>query len=552
MTRNPAALLRPVQDLIDALYEGDSTRDEAQADSLSRWLAITPVRLLPAYEDVIRKHVRWGWQYGEPAAAGSSEKQAMQRALALLRQLAPSALMTALASFHASGYLREAALRRLRECTDGSEVPFLILRCNDWVRPVAELAQQALRERLRPAYATHLLHSYALLPPLVLARRNDLSILHRDVCALLRSPACVSALLAACHDDDREVRRGAYQLAADALAAAGDEDGAGLRRLLLQALASQDLWLRIWAARLARRRLYGSALTSVLQTAGRDRSVPVRREALLALIDDHPELAKSLLDPCASLRSMVRFYLRKKATLPFAAFYRQALDAALAVDSQGPSSDSLRQVCIALDGLGETAGSERAGPQDSSRSDAGRHRGSDSDDAALARTLLYDPRPRVRRSALRALVRMDSHAEKTASRGLLEAALRDPSPSVFRTALTLLTSEVGGAVLFHVGAEALWQCFDQRSEASTRRALLRALEHFARWTRLGYLLRACVSDDDRLAQEAQTACQRALSAQIYTGPSASERARIDQALTLLPDTAALRGLRRDVRAALGA
>jgi len=99
-----------VQDLIDALYEGDSTRDEAQADSLSRWLAITPVRLLPAYEDVIRKHVRWGWQYGEPAAAGSSEKQAMQRALALLRQLAPSALMTALATRLPSATRRQSVV----------------------------------------------------------------------------------------------------------------------------------------------------------------------------------------------------------------------------------------------------------------------------------------------------------------------------------------------------------------------------------------------------------------------------------------------------------
>src|SRR3954447_18043505 len=38
-----------------------------------------------------------------------------------------------LLSMHADGYLREVALRSLNAIHDGSEIPFLLLRLNDWV-----------------------------------------------------------------------------------------------------------------------------------------------------------------------------------------------------------------------------------------------------------------------------------------------------------------------------------------------------------------------------------------------------------------------------------
>ncbi len=551
MTRKAAALLPPVHSILHALHEGDRGRNEAQADSLHAWLGSVPMDLLPTYESEIRQHVRWGWHYGEPSAAGRDERRAMQRAISFLGDLPPGSLLVALASFHASGYVREASVRRLQQSGDGSEVPFLILRCNDWVKPIASVAQQALRDRLRPDYAEHFLRSYALLLQLAVARRNDLSALWHAIRALLQSAACASAVQAACGSEDRIVRRGAFEIAVEASrqdSPSGDVES--LRQILLRALASRDLWLRIWAARVARQKLYGSALGSVLRAAQHDRSVPVRREVLLAWVGDHPELERSLLDPCASLRAMVRFYLRKKATLPFSAFYRQALDAALADDSQASSPDTLRRISTALDGLGETLTSEQAMPASSPHVDAVQRASTRADHEAVASMLLYDQRPRIRRCALRALVRMDSHPERTQSRSLLESALHDPSPSVFRTALTLLTTEVGGATLFRVGPELLWQCFEQRREVGTRRSLLRALEHFARWTRLSYLLRACGVEQERVAADARSACLRALHTQIYTGPSERERARIESALAALPNTAELRGLRSEVHAAL--
>lgn len=548
MPKRVAADLWPVHDVITALHQGDAQRDEAQPGSLAIFFSDTSIRELSEYEAAVRQQIRWGWQYGEPSSAGVAQRRELQRAITLLDRLPANAWMTALASFHGSGFVREAAVKQLQQCKDGSEIPFLILRCNDWVKPIAERAQQALRERRSAQYAPWLLRSQFLLAQLARARRNDLSTLFQEVSALLQSAACADAVQHACSDQDRDVRRGAFQLAADACMQQQDAERTDrLRTLLLRALSGRDLWLRIWAARLARRRLYGHALGSVLDAAQRDRSVPVRREALLALINDHPELEKSLLDPCASLRAMVRFYLRKKATLHFAAFYRQTLADALFADRCGATPETLRRICIAADGLGETAAGEHASTHTSGRDDSTAR---DTDVYALLASLIYDSRPRVRSSALRALVRLDTSADKQPSRDLLEAALRDPSARVLRTALALLTCEGDGSALFRIGPDLLWQSFEQRIETGTRRCLLRAMELFARWTRLGYLLQACSNLEDRIAEEAHAACTRALQGQIYTGPSASERTRIENALTLLPDTSALRPLRNHVQAAL--
>ena len=51
---------------------------------------------------------------------------------------------------HANGFVRAAALEVLAQHTSGQEIPFLSLRANDWVDPVAARASELLISRLRP------------------------------------------------------------------------------------------------------------------------------------------------------------------------------------------------------------------------------------------------------------------------------------------------------------------------------------------------------------------------------------------------------------------
>jgi len=62
----------------------------------------------------------------------------------------------AVLSMHRSGYVREAALRRLAEINDGTELPYIFICLNDWVAEIRGFAESAIVERLRPQLAAGL------------------------------------------------------------------------------------------------------------------------------------------------------------------------------------------------------------------------------------------------------------------------------------------------------------------------------------------------------------------------------------------------------------
>lgn len=52
------------------------------------------------------------------------------------------------ASFHPNGYVRERAVQLLANDFSGSELPYLLIRMNDWVEPVRKKAKDAVISRL--------------------------------------------------------------------------------------------------------------------------------------------------------------------------------------------------------------------------------------------------------------------------------------------------------------------------------------------------------------------------------------------------------------------
>ncbi len=81
---------------------------------------------LPALDDQMRGYGPWwaSWDRIEPADVRR------------LKQTASTWATLAVLSMHRSGYVREAALRRLAETNDGTELPYLFIRLNDWVAEI--------------------------------------------------------------------------------------------------------------------------------------------------------------------------------------------------------------------------------------------------------------------------------------------------------------------------------------------------------------------------------------------------------------------------------
>ncbi|NQZ58230.1 MAG: HEAT repeat domain-containing protein [Lentisphaeraceae bacterium] len=68
-------------------------------------------------------------------------------------------MVRCLMTCHPSGKVREKAIRSLKNNDSGEELPFLLLRLNDWARPVQAIATNLLKERLkRESYTGHFLH----------------------------------------------------------------------------------------------------------------------------------------------------------------------------------------------------------------------------------------------------------------------------------------------------------------------------------------------------------------------------------------------------------
>lgn len=387
----------------------------------------------------------------------------------------------ALSSFHHSGYVREAAVQILDGWRDGRGLPFLLLRANDWVAEVQRTAQAAIRKRLLPEYAAQFLQCIALCDRLAEQRRNDLSTLRSAIRELLKSHDALSVLYEGLTSPDRRIRRASFVLAA--------ESPAALRGVLQQGLRSDDLWVRIWAAKTARTQLYGDALRETLGQAKHDRSSPVRREALMAFVEDYPELRASLFDPSPGLREMVRFYLRKVANLDFAALYLRELQ-----DTLASSPSAGERIAVAVSGVSETAG-KADGPVI----------------IPILIPLLRHPRAKIRSASLAALGRLDTENH------LFEfsQALLDPSSRVVRTALQALGSQ---RVLVH---REIIEAFRAHENPRCRLLLLKSISGLSHVRSLYGLLLACQDHDLALVAHAQVLLLRWL-ARAYSSPLSTE------------------------------
>lgn len=394
-----------------------------------------------------------------------------------------------LASMQVSGYVREAAVTRLAECQDGFEVPYLLIRLNDWVVPVREAARAAVERRLHPGYARHFIRNLALLLRLKDCGRADHGPLVASVEQLVRTADCRPDLLAGLASADRTVRRACFELASEAT----DHP---LPELLERALNADDPMVRLWGARTARSRLDSIGFVHLMPLMNHDRFMPVRREALYGVVENSSELPRAalhaaLLDSHASIREIARYYLSKLEGFDPREFYIEAL-----------RSGNAKTLGSVIAGLGETGRRE---------------------DAALIQPWFTDSSTKVRRAAVRALGWLDADHYL----GELLRALEDDRASVSRAARDALQTR-----LSHLDPQVLWRLFIQNHHPHVRRAVFKLIAGMGKWASLPYLIQACSDPDPLVTEQARTQLQRWLGKfnRTFVRPSSKELRDVGDAL----------------------
>jgi HEAT repeat protein len=366
--------------------------------------------------------------------------------------------LVGLASSHFSGYVREAAVAQLASKRTGEELPFLLIRLNDWVSQVRDVAEQAVRARIEPAYAVHFLANISLVLRLRACGRVDKKFVD-DICDLLKRAECKEVLQAGTTSKDKAVRRISFQLAAEA-------EPSARAAIIRAAMTDPDAVARSWAARHLLPDVSPEELPSVIEPMLKDRFMPVRRNALWYAATKRPDIAKqplriALLDNHISMRETARQFLAVAEVRNARDFYADAL---------GNGSDKQRFATIC--GVGETG-------------NAG--------DAPLVLPFLKSPLPRIRRAAAYALGRLDLEGQLER----LVVVLYDTTPSVSREALKALLSKAPYVPLTDLEA-----VMTSDADCHVRRNALTLISHAEKWKKVPGLLKACADKDERIAEQA--------------------------------------------------
>lgn len=400
----------------------------------------------------------------------------------------PSVSLLGMASFHESGHVREEAVNRLDSIAGGVELPFLLIRLNDWVPEVREVARRSISSRMNSAYGRSFTTNLALISRLEQTERVNHRRLIDAINELLLSAECRPVLLEALSSDDRLIRRASFKLAIHSREPASPE-------VLRKALSNPDTVVRFWAARRVSSAFDSAELDHLLTLMKRDRFMPVRREALRAYVnrgleEGRVELRSALLDTHASMREEARYRLQEIDPIEVASFYRQALSAGNEIG-----------LYSAISGLGET--------------------GSSADSHVLERYTSHSS-AKIRRAAIRALSRLgEEHLSA------LVDALSDEVPSVSREALKALSNRAS-----LLGNEQLWKIFCAASHRHIKRNALSLLEKVSKWEGISFMVKALCDADEEVANSGRLGIQHWLWRfnRRFSAPTPEQLAKLGSAL----------------------
>jgi hypothetical protein len=225
-----------IPDIVLLLLDRERDVSRSAAEAVSRLTKLLSPTELPWLDLVMRERSPYRWSYPSAWAELKPDR------LGLLQRFGrESVCALGMASLHFSGYVRDEALRKLTDAQDGTELPFLLLRLNDWVQEVRHTAHLLVRERLTIKYAPFFVSNIVLVSRLRLVRRGHQAEIVGAIECLLKSKDCQEAVETGLRSTDGHVKRACYELAFES---------ASFDQVLLieRALSEKDPAVRLRAA----------------------------------------------------------------------------------------------------------------------------------------------------------------------------------------------------------------------------------------------------------------------------------------------------------------
>jgi HEAT repeat protein len=437
-----------IPDLLPILIIGDRKSIRASAKAIHQLLQkLNPADFVRFDELVRQGYSDWRvrrepWYVMKPEDVGH---------LASLGEMSVSLL--GIASCHTNGYVRGAAVRELGKTETGAELPFLLIRANDWVPEIRSSARNLLLNRIRANY----IHRLAAWLPLALrlsyAGRDNHAVILEAVRELFASPEAQDALVKGFESQDRFVRRFCFQLALNS-------KEADLLIVLKRAFANSDPQVRKEAVHKLRAILTVGGTKELLKQAREDGCMAVRREALHIFAEAYAneadqEFHSALLDTNVAMREEAQYYFRKKGTVDLRGYY-----------SRGLETSNRGQLCAAIAGLGEIGLAK---------------------DSQLVEPFLKNRSSKIRVAALHTIAKLspDVYLDE------LALALGDENSKVAREAVLALSKRPNS-----VGGQRLWEIYESCRHSHGKRHVLFLLARINKWDSINFLLRSLMDPND--------------------------------------------------------
>jgi HEAT repeat protein len=400
-----------------------------------------------------------------------------------------SASVLGIASCHMNGYVREAALRELGKIDTGAELPFLLLRANDWVGSIRLCARDLLRSRVLPDYARHFLDWLPLVLRLSKTSRDDQSWILDAVRSLVQGSEVRKTLYEGFESQDYRVRRFCFELG---LRLSASDFVAVMQR----AFENKDPMVRKAAVLQLGVALPNNQLKEFLVRARNDAWMPVRREALRIYSQKYhdeaeKEFRSALLDSNVAIREEAQYYFRKMGNLALRSYYTEVLQTSAGA-----------KLSAAVGGLGEVG---------------------EQNDTTLLERFIFDPSARVRVAAVHGIARLNPNA-------YLEQFLRamdDPSAKVAREGLLALSKRPN-----LVTAERFWEVFSHSRHLHGKRSALHLLARVNKWDSIAFLIQSLADDDNSVVELGKKYIMRwfARYNRSFVTPNPSQTAKLRQIL----------------------
>lgn len=366
--------------------------------------------------------------------------------VSILRAMTPPVVFMGLCSMHRNGRVREIAIQELDQITDGSELPYLLLRSTDWVPIVSTKAKNAIRaKRLTTRYAKHYLANMALLDQLRQRKRGDAASLFQSIQEICLK-ADTGEFMEALKNKDSKTRRLCFYIGLGA-------QNADRQEIIKAGLRNKDNIVRKIALMAAVAQAKGDELWSLIEDALKDRFPAHRREALGLLLTHFPEraddyLRKMLVDGAATVRSLAKYHLKQRdPNYDFRQFYQEQLK----------SADS-KVIVAALQGLTECKQPE---------------------DYSVIELFLKNENRQVKKIAMSCLAYLNK--ERTVAH-LLEF-MCSPELGIAKEAQNNLQK-----CFRYVTGEELWRLYSGTKNPKIQINIIRVLMMLPQWDSLGYLL----------------------------------------------------------------